>query len=205
MKDQTLWKYMESGILADRNRHDAFVYFGRRISRQTLVERVQLWGRVIRGMGLEPGDELLIFGPALPEFVYIMLAADMTGVTANLPNLMASPEALDAMVGRSRVAFVFDGMEKKIRQTLRREQFRHVVLLPATPLLGLVRFGLRLRAKYMTADAAIRRFGSCDGPLEAEPVPGKAVFIFCSSGTSGAGQSEGTPHPRWHGRSTAEL
>ena len=187
MKDQTLWKYMESGILADRNRHDAFVYFGRRISRQTLVERVQLWGRVIRGMGLEPGDELLIFGPALPEFVYIMLAADMTGVTANLPNLMASPEALDAMVGRSRVAFVFDGMEKKIRQTLRREQFRHVVLLPATPLLGLVRFGLRLRAKYMTADAAIRRFGSCDGPLEAEPVPGKAVFIFCSSGTSGAG------------------
>ena len=178
---------MESGILADRNRHDAFVYFGRRISRQTLVERVQLWGRVIRGMGLEPGDELLIFGPALPEFVYIMLAADMTGVTANLPNLMASPEALDAMVGRSRVAFVFDGMEKKIRQTLRREQFRHVVLLPATPLLGLVRFGLRLRAKYMTADAAIRRFGSCDGPLEAEPVPGKAVFIFCSSGTSGAG------------------
>ena len=55
MKDQTLWKYMESGILADRNRHDAFVYFGRRISRQTLVERVQLWGRVIRGMGLEPG------------------------------------------------------------------------------------------------------------------------------------------------------
>lgn len=35
---------MESGILADRNRHDAFVYFGRRISRQTLVERVQLWG-----------------------------------------------------------------------------------------------------------------------------------------------------------------
>ena len=177
---------MESGILADRNRHDAFVYFGRRISRQTLVERVQLWGRVIRGMGLEPGDELLIFGPALPEFVYIMLAADMTGVTANLPNLMASPEALDAMVGRSRVAFVFDGMEKKIRQTLRREQFRHVVLLPATPLLGLVRFGLRLRAKYMTADAAIRRFGSCDGPLEAEPVPGKAAFIFCSSGTSGA-------------------
>ena len=41
---------MESGILADRNRHDAFVYFGRRITRQTLVSRVQLWGRVIRGM-----------------------------------------------------------------------------------------------------------------------------------------------------------
>lgn len=175
---------MESGILADRNRHDAFVYFGRRISRQTLVERVQLWGRVIRGMGLEPGDELLIFGPALPEFVYIMLAADMTGVTANLPNLMVKAEALDAMVGKSRVAFVYDGLERKIRQALQKSQFEHVVILSASPLTSIPHLGLRLKAKYLSADAAIRRFGQYDGLLEAEAVQGKSAYIFCSSGTS---------------------
>jgi len=199
MNNQTLWNFLEHAILSDGNRHDAFVYFGRRISRQTLVEQVHLWGRVIRGMGLKAGDELLIFGPSLPEFIYIMLAADMTGVTANIPNLMVTPEALDSMVGKSRVAFVFDEMEGMIRQTLRRKQFEHVVVISATrsmgyplkmvasPLNSLLRFTHRHRAKYMPADAAILRFGRYDGPLEAAHVKDKTTYVFCSSGTSGKG------------------
>ena len=196
---QTLWNFMERGILADNNRHDAFVYFGRRISRKELVEHVHLWGRVIKGMGLNEGDELLIFGPSLPDFIYIMLAADMIGVTANLPNLMVSPEALDSMLGKSRVAFVFDGLEKQIRKTLRREQFEHVIILSAThsmgypfkmmasPLNTMKHLCSRCRTKYLTAKAAIRRFGKYDGPLEATAVEGKSAYIFCSSGTSGKG------------------
>lgn len=197
--NQTTWQFLESSILADGNRHDAFVYFGRRISRQTLVEQVHLWGRVIRGMGLNPGDELLLFGPSLPEFIYIMLAADMTGMTVNLPNLMVPPEALDSMVGKSRIAFVFDGMEEMIRKTLQREQFEHVVIVSATrsmgyplklvasPINSIKNWGRRHRTKYMTADVAIRRYGNYDGALEAAPVTGKPAFIFCSSGTSGKG------------------
>lgn len=196
---ETLWKFMERGILSDGNRHDALVYFGRRISRQTLVEQVHLWARVIRGMGLKEGDELLLFGPSLPEFIYIMLAANMTGVTANLPNLMVTTEALDSMVGKSRVAFVFDGMEKMIRQTLLHEQFEQVVIISATrsmgypfkiiasPLNGIKHFSSRHQSKYLTADAAIRRFGHYDGPLEANYVAGKAAYVFCSSGTSNKG------------------
>ena len=185
--NETLWKFMEKGILADGNRHDALVYFGRRTSRSTLIEQVHLWGRVLKGMGLKEGDELLLFGPALPEVLYIMLAADMTGVTANLPSLMVKPEALDSMVGRSRVAFVFDGLEKKIRKTLRREQFEHVVILEALPFTSLLRPGLRFRSKYLSAQAAIRRFGQYDGPIEADAEAGRPAFIFCSSGTSGKG------------------
>ena len=196
---ETLWKFMERGILADENRHDALVYFGRRISRQTFVKQVHLWARVIKGMGLTEGDELLLFGPSLPEFIYIMLAADMTGVRANLPNLMVSPQALDTMIGKSRVAFVFDGMEKMIRNTLQREQFEQVVIVSATrsmgyplkmmasPLNSIRHFRKRHRAKYLTADSAIRRFGHYNGPLEAAAEKGKAAFIFCSSGTSGKG------------------
>lgn len=199
MNTETLWKFMERGILSDNNRHDALIYFGRRISRKTFIENVRLWARVIRGMGLKEGDELLLYGPSLPEFIYIMLAADMVGVTANLPNLMVSPEALDTMEGRSRVAFVFDGMEKTIRYTLQREQFEHVVILSATrsmgyplkmiasPLNSLKHFCSRHRAKYITADAAIRRFGHYEGPLETTPEKGKAAYVFCSSGTSNKG------------------
>ncbi len=97
MNTETLWKFMERGIVSDKNRHDALVYFGRRVSRKTFIENVRLWARVIKGMGLKEGDELLLFGPSLPEFIYILLAADMAGVTANLPNLMASAEALETM------------------------------------------------------------------------------------------------------------
>ena len=184
---KTLWKFLESGILADDNRHDALVYFGRRISRRTLIEKVHLWARVIKGMGLREGDELLIFGPSLPEFIYIMLAADMVGVTANIPNLMVSRKALGSMMGNSRVAFVFDGLEKRIRKTLEKEQFEHVVLISALPVTGLLHFGLRFRARYMTAATAIKRFGRYDGPLEATRTTDEPAYIFCSSGTSGQG------------------
>ena len=184
---ETLWKFLERGIRADKNQHDALVYFGTRISRQTFVEKVHLWGRVIKGMGLKEGDELLLFGPILPEFIYIMLAADMTGITANLPNLMVKAEALDAMVGKSRVAFVYDGLERKIRQALQKSQFEHVVILSASPLTSIPHLGLRLKTKYLSADAAIRRFGQYDGLLEAEAVQGKSAYIFCSSGTSNKG------------------
>lgn len=199
MNTETLWKFMERGIVSDKNRHDALVYFGRRVSRKTFIENVRLWARVIKGMGLKEGDELLLFGPSLPEFIYILLAADMAGVTANLPNLMASAEALETMAGKSRVAFVFDGMEKTIRHALLRKQFEHVVIISATrsmgyplkmiasPLNSLTHFCSRHRAKYLTADAAIRRFGQYEGPLEAMSVKDKAAYVFCSSGTSNKG------------------
>ena len=119
--EETLWKFLERSLLSDGDRHDALVCFGRRVSRTATVEQVHLWGRVIKGMGLKEGDELLLFGPSLPEFIYIMLAANMTGVTANIPNLMVSPEALETMVGGCRAAFVFGGLEKGIRKVLARE------------------------------------------------------------------------------------
>lgn len=198
---ETLWKYIERGLLNDHDRHDALSYFGRRVSRSEFIEQVHTWGRVIKGMGLGKDDELLIFGPTLPEFVYIMLAANMVGVTTNLPNLMASSEALDYMAGKSRVAFVFDGLEHMLTKTLARQQFEHVVVVSATrsmgyplkliaaPLNNLKHYASRHRPKYITADEAIRRFGHYDGPLEAPDEEGKTSYIFCSSGTSKRGRA----------------
>ena len=133
---ETLWKFIERGILNDHNRHDALIYFGRHVSRSQFIEQVHLWGRVIKGMGIREGDELLIFGPTLPEFVYIMLAANMVGAVTILPNLMQTPEVLETMVSKSRVAFVFDGMENSLTNILAWEQFEHVVLISATRSMG---------------------------------------------------------------------
>lgn len=199
--EETLWKFLERGILEDGNRHDALVYFGRRISRAELVEQVHLWGRVIKGMGVKEGEEILLFGPTLPEFLYIMLAADMVGAVANLPNLMANSEALESMVGECRVAFIFDGLEAPVREFLARKQFEHIVMISAshsmafpmkalaTPLNSLKRFRIRHRDKYMTADTAIRRFGNYAGPLEAPAVKGRNAYLFCSSGSTKKGSA----------------
>ena len=196
---ETLWKFLERGILKDQDRHDALVYFGRRVSRRAFVQQVHLWGRVLKGMGVKEGDEILIFGPGVPEFIYIMLAADMVGALTNLPNLMTPPEGLESMVGNSRIAFVFDGLEKQMSQVLSRKQFETVVVVSATHSMGYPLKAIaapwnnfkyykeRHRAKYLTADAAIRRFGNYSGPLEAPAVAGKTSYIFCSSGSSKKG------------------
>ena len=198
---ETLWKFIERGILNDHNRHDALIYFGRHVSRSQFIEQVHLWGRVIKGMGIREGDELLIFGPTLPEFVYIMLAANMVGAVTILPNLMQTPEVLETMVSKSRVAFVFDGMENSLTNILAWEQFEHVVLISATrsmgyplkllaaPLNYLKHYKNSHRPKYMSADEAISRFGNYEGPLEAPTVTGKTSYVFCSSGTSGQGHA----------------
>lgn len=198
---ETLWKFIERGILKDGNRHDALAYFGRRVSRKQFVEKVHEWGRVIKGMGLREGDELVIFGPTIPEFVYIMLAANMVGAVSILPNLMETPESMESMMGKSRVAFIFDGMEDILTKLMAKEQFEHVVLISATrsmgyplktiatPLNYIKRYKNRHRPKYLSADEAIRRFGSYDGLLEAPTRVGEPTYMFCSSGMSRQGHA----------------
>jgi hypothetical protein len=58
--DESLWTFLESGILEDHEQHDALIYFGNHISRKDLVEQVHLWARVLKGMGLDAGDEILL-------------------------------------------------------------------------------------------------------------------------------------------------
>ena len=200
---ETLWKFIERGILSDNDRHDAILYFGRHIKRSEFIEQVHLWGRVMKGMGVQAGDHVLLFGPSLPEFIYILMASNMIGAVAILPNLMAPQEVLCDSMYDSRVAFVFDGLEHLITDLLARPAFEHVVVMTATrsmntalkliaaPLNRLkTRHVRRRHAKYISADTAIRRFGNYDGELEAPTVEGQAAIVFSSSGTALNGKAK---------------
>ncbi len=200
---ETLWKFIERGILEDQNQHDALVYFGRHISRSLFLEQVRLWGRVLKGMGIQAGDQVLIFGPSLPEFIYVLMASNMIGAVAVLPNLMSPPEILRNALYHSRVAFVFDGLEHMIADALVTPQFEHVVLMTAPQSMGmLLKMGagplnwLRTRevrhrhSKYISTATAISRFGHYDGPLESPDVEGRPAIIFSSTGTSLHGRAK---------------
>lgn len=193
----TLWKFLEDKMLKDGDEHDAVIYFGNHIKRSEFIEKVHCWARVMKGMGLKPGDEILLFAPAFPESIYVLLAADMIGVVTIMPNMFSSDEMIQEAVCDARVAFVFEGMEEKLTKALLKDQFEHVVMMSVdrsmrstmkmlVESISMVKYHkVRYRhPKYMTMAKALRRFGNYKGELETPAVPGKPNMIFASSGTT---------------------
>lgn len=203
MPEQTLWKYISTAIKDDNDEHDAMVYFGRHIKRSTMLAKVEKWARVMRGMGLGEGDQILLFSPAIPESYYVLFAADSIGVTTIMPNMSASSEALKKYYAQAKVAFVFDGMEGLLRKILKKPQFEYVVLMdvtrsmsaPLKQILGLANWVKTRKArnshiKYMTMRQAIARFSKYEGPIEAPYKKDRVAMVFSSGGTTKAGEAK---------------
>ena len=203
MPEQTLWKFISTAIRADHDQHDAMVYFGRHIKRSTVLAQVEKWARVLRGMGLSEGDQILLFSPATPESYYVLFAADSIGVTTILPNMSASSEALKKYYAQAKAAFVFDGMEDRLSKILEDPQFEYVVLMdvtrsmraPLKQLLGLAnwvktRHVRNRHTKYMTMRQAIARFSNYEGPTEAPFQKDRVAMVFSTGGTTKAGEAK---------------
>lgn len=203
MPEQTLWKFLSTAIKADNDEHDALVYFGRHIKRSTLLQKVDKWARVMKGMGLGVGDQILLFSPAAPESYYVLFAADCIGVTTIMPNMSASSEALKKYYAQAKVAFVFDGMEGLLTKILEKPQFEYVVLMdvtrsmsaPLKHILGLANWVKTRKArnrhtKYMTMRQAIARFGNYEGPIEAPFQKDRIAMVFSTGGTTKAGEAK---------------
>ena len=201
--EQTLWKYLSNEIKKDNDQHDALVYFGRHIKRSTLLENVDKWARVLKGMGLAEGDQILLFSPAAPESYYVLFAADSIGVTTIMPNMSVSAEALKKYYAQAKVAFVFDGMEGLLREILDKPQFKYVVLMdvttsmraPLKQILGLsnwvkTRKTRNHHPKYMTMRQAVARFGTYNGPVEAPNEKDRIAMVFSSGGTTKTGEAK---------------
>lgn len=202
MPEQTLWRYISTAIKADNDEHDAMIYFGRHIKRSTVLEKVEKWARVMKGMGLGVGDQILLFSPAAPESYYVLFAADSIGVTTIMPNMSASSEALKKYYAQAKVAFVFDGIEGLLSKILEDPQFEYVVLMdvtrsmraPLKQLLGLANWvktrKVRNRhTKYMTMSQAITRFSKYEGSIEAPYQKDRIAMVFSSGGTTKAGEA----------------
>ena len=199
----TLWKFLEEKLLKDGDANDAIIYFGNHIKRSDIVKKVHLWASVLKSMGVKPNDEIVLFCPAIPESLYVLLAADMIGAITIMPNLFSSDEMVQAAVCDARVAFVFEGMEQKLTKALLKDQFEHVVIMSVDRSMGLatkllveaismVKYHkVRYRhPKYMTMTKAVRRYGKYAGELEAPAVPGKTCMVFASSGTTMVSQAK---------------
>lgn len=203
MPEVTLWKFISTALKKDNDEHDAMVYFGRHIKRSTMLAKVEKWARVMRGMGLGVGDQILLFSPAIPESYYVLFAADSIGVTTIMPNMSASSEALNRYYAQAKVAFVFDGMENLLSHILKKTQFEYVVLMDATrsisaPLkhiLGIVnwvktRKTRNRHTKYFTMRQAIAKFGKYEGPVESPYQADRIAMVFSTGGTTKTGEAK---------------
>lgn len=204
LPEGTIWSgLIEPALHTTGATNDAFVYFGNHISRPKLIEEVDTCARMLKGMGLKEGDEIMLFAPLMPESMYLVFAADKTGITIIMPNLSASHESLGHSMDKSRVAFVFDGMEPMLSDILARTQFEHVVLLsvtrsmavPLSWMLGAANWlktkKVRNRStKYITYDNAIKRYGSYNGNIVAPRRDDHVAMIFASGGTTAKGTAK---------------
>lgn len=199
----TLWNLISTAMKEDNDEHDAFVYFGRHIKRSTMLAEVEKWARVMKGMGIGPDDQILMFSPSAPESFYVVFAADTIGATTIMPNMSASPEALAKCYAQATVAFVFDGMEAVLTHVLTKPQFKYVVLMDVTPsmraplkqILGLANWVKTRKTrkrdpKYMTMRQAIARFGNYEGELAAPYREDHVAMVFSSGGTTKKGEAK---------------
>lgn len=203
LPNDTLWSLISTAMKEDNDEHDAFVYFGRRIKRSTMLAEVEKWARVLKGMGIGPDDQILVFSPSAPESFYVIFAADTVGATTIMPNMSASPEALAKCHAQAKAAFVFDGMESILTHVLMKPQFEYVVLMDVTPsmrsplkqILGLANWVKTRKTrkrdpKYMTMRQAIARFGNYEGELKAPYREDHVAMVFSSGGTTKKGEAK---------------
>ena len=200
----SLWNALiEPAIKKTGDKYDAFVYFGNHIKRSQLIDHVNQWARVLRGMGINEGDQIVIFTPLLPEALYVLFAANKTGVTAIMPNLAASHQALEHSMDKAKAAFVFADMEEGLSDILAWKQFQHVVLFsptnsmaaPVGPVLDALNW-MKMRkickrnAKYMTVAQALKRYAGYTGSIASTYQEERVAMVFSSGGTTKEGTAK---------------
>ena len=197
MPQITLWKYMEEKMLKDGDQYDAIHYFGNRIKRSELIKEVHTCAKIMKNMGVKPGDEVVLFAPAFPEAIYVLFAANMIGATTIMPYLFSAKNLEKESMRKARVAFVYIGMEDRMDEALTDTQFEHVVLMDVTRSMGFPTKQIATTAtylknlkirhknpKYITMSEAVKRYGHYEGQLEAPAVKDQVAMVFASSGTT---------------------
>ena len=110
----------------------AIHYYGRDISWKKLFEQVDLVARALKSAGLKEGDQLPVFLRAVPEFVYLLLAAEKIGVS-----LLCRDNTLDENVeavnnAHAKMIIVQDFFSAEEAEAyLTRTEVTRIVMIPA--------------------------------------------------------------------------
>lgn len=130
--------FNQAEFLADRHikegrgRNTAIHYKDKKITYEEMVSMVNRFGNVLRGIGVEIENRVVILLPDSPEFIYVYLGAMKIGAIPIPVNTMASPKdhAFFLDDSRANTLIISDVLFKKIENVLEgKRHLKHVIVV----------------------------------------------------------------------------
>lgn len=206
-QNKTVWDVIEEK-LEEYYDVPAIVYFNKQMSREDFKDRVYMWARTFKAMGIEPDEVVPIYGPFFPDICAMTFAINMIGATSYFLKLAISPKALAEETKDSKVAIVYDGMWNNVKEEFQKDRFKKVLVATVTdempsPKREIVSFFSYMQAKkakstipndkkYVWLDEAKKISDYYTGNVREKFVSNRSAFITSSSGTTVGGVVKGT-------------
>lgn len=205
--NKTVWDVIEEK-LEEYYDVPAIEYFNKQMSREDFRDRVYMWARTFKAMGVDPDEVVPIYGPFFPDICAMVYALNMVGATSYFLKLAISPEALAEETKDSKIAVVYDGMWNNVKDEFQKDRFKKVLVATVTedmpsPKKEIVSFLNYVQAKkdksiipddkkYVWLDDAKKISDYYTGNVKEKFAPNRSAFITSSSGTTVGGIVKGT-------------
>ncbi len=205
--NKTLWDVIEEKLLEYYD-VPALEYFGKIFSKQEFIDSCYLWARTFRAMGVEENEIVPIYGPVVPDICAMVFGLNMIGASAYFLKLAISKEALEEETRDSKIAVVYDGMWKNVREEFSKDKFKKVIVASVTadmpsPKKEIVSFLNKMQSKkdksqipnekkYIWIDKAREISEYYTGKVKVPFIENRPVLITSSSGTTINGVVKGT-------------
>lgn len=206
-ENKTVWDVIEEK-LEEYYEYPAIEYFKKQISREEFRDRVYVWARTFRAMGVEPGEVVPVYGPFFPDICAMVFGLNIIGGVPYFLKLVITPEYLKQETEDAKIAVVYDGMWSNVAYEFSKDKFKNVIVASSSedmpnPKKQIVSFLSAMQAiknksripnekKYIWLDEAKKIAHYYTGDVRVPFVKDRAAFITASSGTTIGGTVKGT-------------
>ena len=206
-KNKTVWDVIEEK-LEEYYEYPAIEYFKKQISREEFRDRVYVWARTFRAMGVEPGEIVPVYGPFFPDICAMVFGLNIIGGVPYFLKLVITPEYLKQETEDAKIAVVYDGMWSNVASEFSKDKFKNVIVASSSedmpnPKKQIVSFLSTMQSiknksripnekKYIWLDEAKKIANYYTGEVRVPFVKDRAAFITASSGTTIGGTVKGT-------------
>lgn len=186
---------------------DALKYFNATITRPEFKELVEKWAKAFREIGVEADEVVPIYGTFFPDVCAMILALNQIGAVSYPLKLSATKEDFEKETEGAKVAIVYDGMWKNVKDIFSDDRFKYIISVSAAdgvlpPLKQLVQLKSQKEAKksnslmpdtkkYLKTKDMMKLAESYKGEYKEPFKEGRLAFINTSSGSTIDGKVKG--------------
>ncbi len=194
------------GTAARHPHHPAFIYFGRRIRFQALLDMVHRFSQALAALGVGPGDKVSMVLPNIPQVVVANHAAYRLGAVTAMHNPLYTERELAQQIGDagSRVAVILDLLLPRIEAIRSQTRLEHVITCGIRDFLPFVQKQLfplvrRQMVARVTPGPGRHRFTDLLARHPADPLPSAARWedpaaLLYTGGTTGVSKGAVLTH-----------